>query len=340
MDGDHDDVSLGLVLDAYMTEYHPGSELMTEVVDDLTSHRGAGERKALARSLLPGGFRFGATHLERRDPAPGSTVLVGTGRHLSRVVQERLVGRVTTGGNVVLLGPLPERDLDGSPCTVLADALVSRRARWCATPATPTRRSSRTGGRSRGPRCGPAWVQALSHERGDVVLTDVYGAVCGVDVPFVEGGAIVLAAHAPSDPVLFDGAMSSLGVTPGLRLETQWPGVFGTTTSTDDGQHALHVLNASGAPATVTVAIDGTPIAAGTTLHVPPRPGHILPLGLDVAGRRQDWASAEIAGADADGTVHFRPDLDEDCGTNSHRRRPPSRTGPTAALAPSLSSSM
>lgn len=143
----------------------------------------------------------------------------------------------------------------------------------------------------------------------------------------------------PSDPVLFDRALSSLGVTPGLRLETQWPGVFGTTTSTDDGQRALHVLNTSGAPATVTVGIDGTPIAAGTTLHVPPRPGHILPLGLDVAGRRQDWASAEIAGADADGTVHFRPGLDEDCGTNSHRRRPPSRTGPTAALAPSLSSS-
>ena len=61
MDEDHDDVSLGLVLDAYMTEYHhPGSEVMTDVVDDLTSHRGAGERKALARSLLLGGFRYGA----------------------------------------------------------------------------------------------------------------------------------------------------------------------------------------------------------------------------------------------------------------------------------------
>ena len=50
-------------------------------------------------------------------------MLVGTGRFLSRVVQERLVGHVTTGGNVVLLGRVPERDLDGSPCTVLADAL-------------------------------------------------------------------------------------------------------------------------------------------------------------------------------------------------------------------------
>ncbi len=316
MDEDHDDVSLGLVLDAYMTEYHhPGSELMTEVVDDLTSHRGAGERKALARSLLLGGFRYGATHLERRDPAPGSTVLVGTGRFLSRIVQERLVGHLTKGGNVVLLGRVPERDLDGSSCTVLADALG-------ITPGEVVRDSGHYfpslvahGWAQPWPEMRAGWVQSLGHERGDVVLTDVYGAVCGVDVPLGEGRAIVLAAQVPSDPVLFDRALSSLGVHPGLRLETQWPGVFATTTSTDDGQRALHVINTSGAPATVTVAFDGTPIAAGATLLVPPRSGHILPLGLEVAGRRLDWATAEIAGVDDDGTIRFRPGLDENGGT-------------------------
>ncbi|WP_256793260.1 beta-galactosidase [Terrabacter sp. Ter38] len=316
MDEDHDDVSLGLVLDAYMTEYHhPGSEVMTEVVDDLTSHRGAGERKALARSLLLGGFRYGATHLERRDPAPGSTVLVGTGRYLSRVVQERLVGHVTTGGNVILLGRVPERDLDGSPCTVLADALGLTAGEVVRDTAHYYPSLVAHGWAEPWPEMRAGWVQSLGHERGDVVLTDVYGAVCGVDVPLGEGRAIVLAAQVPSDPVLFDRALSSLGVTPGLRLETQWPGVFATTTSTDDGQRAVHVINTSGAAATVTVGLDGTPIAAGATLSVPARSGHILPLGLDVAGRRLDWASAEIAGVDADATIHFRPGLDEDGGT-------------------------
>lgn len=328
MDEDHDDVSLGLVLDAYMTEYHhPGSETMTEVVDDLTSHRGAGERKALARSLLLGGFRYGAVHLERRDPAPGSTVLVGTGRHLSRVVQERLVGHVSSGGNVVLLGKVPDRELDGTPCTLLAEALG-------ITPGEVVRDTGHYypslvahGWAEPWPEMRAGWVQHLTHERGDVVLTDVYGAVCGVDVPLGEGRAIVLAAQVPSDDVLFDRALSSLGVSPGLRLETQWPGVFATTTSTDDGQRALHVINTSGAPATVTVALDSTPISAGSTLLVPARSGHILPLGLEVAGRRLDWASAEIAGVDPDGTIHFRPGLDEDGGTTvvvsgAHMRLP------------------
>ena len=316
MDEDHDDVSLGLVLDAYMTEYHhPGSEAMTEVVDDLTSHRGAGERKALARSLLLGGFRYGATHLERRDPAQGSTVLLGSGRFLSQVVQERLVGHVTTGGNLVLLGRVPERDLDGTPCTVLADALG-------IVPGDVQRDTGHYfpslvahGWAQPWPGVRAGWIQSFEHERGDVVLTDLYGAVCGLDVPLGEGRAIVLAAQVPSDPLLFDRALASLGVTPGLRLETQWPGVFATTTSTDDGQRAVHVINTSGARATVTVAFDGTPIQAGATLSVPPRSGHILPLGLEVAGRRLDWATAEIAGVDADGTIRFRPGLDEGGGT-------------------------
>ena len=316
MDEDHDDVSLGLVLDAYMTEYHhPGSAFMTEVVDDLTSHRGAGERKAIARSLLLGGFRYGAVHLERRDPKRGSTVLVGTGRYVSRTVQERLVGHVVSGGNVVLLGRVPERDLDGTRCTVLADALGIKPGEVVRDHGHYFPSLVAHGWAEPWPEMRAGWVQSLVHERGDVVLTDVYGAVCGVDVPLGEGRAIVLAAQVPSDPVLFDRALSSLGVGPGLRLETQWPGVFATTTSTSGGERALHLINTSGAAATVTVALDGTPIAAGTTLEVPARSGHILALGLDVAGRRLDWASAEVAGVDADGTAHFRAGLDEDGGT-------------------------
>ena len=316
MHEDHDDVSLGLVLDAFMTEYHhPRSPVMTEVVDDLTAHRGAGERKALARSLLLGGFRYDAVHLERRDPRPGSTVLVGTGRFLSRTVQERLVGHVVAGGNVILLGRVPERELDGSPCTAIADALGITagevlRDRNHYFPSLVAH-----GWAQPWPETRAGWLQALVHERGEVVLTDVYGAVCGVDVPLGAGRAIVLAAQVPSDPTFFDRALSSLGVSPGLRLETQWPGVFATTTSSDLGERALHVINVSGATAIVTVALDGTAIASGVTLHVPARSGHILPVGLEVGGRRLDWASAEIAGVDPDGTIRFATGLDEDAGT-------------------------
>ena len=84
MDEDHDDVPLGLVLDAYATEYHhPGSAVMTEVVEDLRRTAAPGQRRALWRSLLLGGYRFGAVHLQdATEPLP-SLVALASGRHLS-----------------------------------------------------------------------------------------------------------------------------------------------------------------------------------------------------------------------------------------------------------------
>jgi beta-galactosidase len=159
------------------------------------------------------------------------------------------------------------------------------------------------------------------------VLTDVEGSVCGVDVPVGEGRCILLAAQMPSDPAFFGRALAALGVRPGLRLETQWPGVFATTMSSANGERTLHLINTSGAPARVTVGLDGTAIASGVELVLPSRCGHILPLGLSVGGRRIDWASAEIASV-SDGSITFRPGVDPDAGTTvvidgEHVRLPP-----------------
>jgi beta-galactosidase len=126
---------------------------------------------------------------------------------------------------------------------------------------------------------------------------------------------VVLTAQVPSDATLFRRALASLGVRPGLRLETRWPGVFATTTSTDDGQHALHLINTSGAPAELTVGLEGTAVADGVSLRLPARSGHVLPLGLEIAGRRFDWVSAEFAGLDATGEPVFGFGLDPDGGT-------------------------
>ena len=58
-----------------------------------------------------------------------------------------------------------------------------------------------------------------------------------------------------------------------------------------------------------------TAIADGASLELPPRSGHILPLGLDLSGHRIDWATAELAEVGDDGSLTFRPGLDPDGGT-------------------------
>ena len=306
MQEDHDGVQLGLVLDAYATEYHhPDSALMTEVVEDLQRHRGAGPRRALVRSMLLAGYRFGAVHLQRDEPT--GVVALSSGRHLAPEVQQGLVDHLARGGGLLLLGMVPDRDLEGSPCTILGDALGLRGGDlvWANNHYYPSAVAS--GWAAPWPETRIGWVQALEHDRGDVVLRDVDGAVCGVDVEVGAGRAVALTAELPSSPVLFARALVRLGVSPGLGLDADIPGIFATTSSTPQGERMLHVVNITGHHNAVRLSFDGAPLGDGS-LVVPPRTGAFLAMGLDTALGRIQWANAELTVIEDDRLV-FGPPL-------------------------------
>ncbi|WP_460979681.1 beta-galactosidase, partial [Pseudactinotalea suaedae] len=124
---EHDDLALGMVLDDYLTEYQPplaeGDD--ADAVRDLEHGRGAGPRDLLGRVLLTLGLRYGAADLQR-DPGPDGwphLIVLGSPTARDRAVQERLAEHVGAGGALLLLGALPTTELDGTPCTILADAL-------------------------------------------------------------------------------------------------------------------------------------------------------------------------------------------------------------------------
>jgi beta-galactosidase len=167
------------------------------------------------------------------------------------------------------------------------------------------------------PETRVGWRQELVPSSGDVVLTDLTGAVCGVDVPVGQGRAVVLTAELPSSPQLFGRALRRLGVQPGLGLQADVPGVFATTTSTPDGQRLLHLTNTTGYRPGVDLALDGDVLNHGVPLRLPPRSGHMLALGLDTDLGRVEWASAELVEVGTDRLV-FGPGLgheEDDAGT-------------------------
>ncbi|GAA4351794.1 beta-galactosidase [Angustibacter luteus] len=308
-DEEHDDLALGFVLDHYLTEYHhPGSPLMTEIVEHLQAHRGAGARRALWRSLLLAGYRFGAVDLQSADVELPHVVALATTRYLDADVQQRLVDHASAGGSLLLLGPVPELDLEGRPCSLLADALGVKpgelvhgeRDYWPTLVAH--------GWAAPWPQTTAGWLQPLQVTDGDVVLTDAHlDRPCGVDVRIGSGRAIVLAAELPSDPALFATAARELGVTPGVGLTADVPGVVATTSANADGERLLHLLNVSGYPAHVTVSTDpGADVSH--ELEVPARSGHWLALGLEVGGARLAWADAELTEVGA-GRLSLGPGL-------------------------------
>ena len=144
-----------------------------------------------------------------------------------------------------------------------------------------------------------------------MVLTDVDGAVCGVSVAAGSGRAVVLTAGLPSDPALVERALAHLGQRAGVRVDAPWPGVLATTTASADGQRALHLINHSSVGMQVAVRVDGAALPGDGALSLPARSGHVLPLGIDVAGHRIEWASAEITGHSPT-HVDLAPGLDPD----------------------------
>ncbi len=150
---------------------------------------------------------------------------------------------------------------------------------------------------------GPAQPGELHAPDAEVVLADHDGLVCGVHAAAGAGRAVWFAAELPSSLELFGRTVRRLGARAALSVSASVPGVFAMTTAGDDGQRLLHVLNITGHTPEVTLGFED---AALGVLHLPPRTGLMLPLGLRVTGGTVEWADAEIVRADAAG-VEFGP---------------------------------
>ncbi len=314
-DEEHDDITVGFWPDAFMTEYvHPGNAAMTEITDDLTRYRGPGPGRSLWLSLLHAGFRFGATDLQ--SPASGPlprTVAISTGRVLDSAVQRRLIEHLGSGGALLLLGRLPDRDTEGRPATELAEALglrsgielTSSGERFCSVVGS--------GALSPFPELRVARLDELlsSTHSDESLLRDVDGHRCGLWTDAAGGPAVVITAELPSNPGLFGALLDLLGARPGLALETSVPGVLALTGRTSRGERLLHLINPTGYPATIRCTPgDPTGLLDGPLL-VPPRSGHLLGLGLRLpGGGTLVSANAELREVGAD-RLRFGPPLQE-----------------------------
>ncbi|MET0693153.1 MAG: beta-galactosidase [Propionibacteriaceae bacterium] len=284
-DEERDDLTVGFWPDAFMTEYHyPGSAVMTEVTDDLAAFRGPGQRKALWRSLLLAGFRFSATNLQDRPQPLPRVVALSVGEVLDTAIQQRLADHLTSGGSLLLVGRLPQRDLENRPCTVLAEALGVR-------PGEQVHGSSHYypslvghGPAEWLPETRVGWLATLDAPAGQSLFTDVEGRTCGVTVELDRGRAVVVTAELPSHPALFTALVEWLGVAPGLRLRTIVPGVVATTGVNADGERMVHLLNPTGYPATVQVDLDDPTGLLDQPLLLPARTGRMLGVGLRLPG--------------------------------------------------------
>ncbi|MGQ5261145.1 beta-galactosidase [Micromonospora sp. ZYX-F-536] len=311
-DEENDGLALGFVPDHYLTEYHhPASPSRAEQVADLERFRGMGPRDVLARSLLLAGFSFPALDLQSAGPTTG-VIALASAATLGRDVQQRLVAHVRDGGGLLLHGVLPERDHDGTPCTLLADALgltVTGRVEGGPHHFPSVVGHGWAAGR---PEVRVGYAQRLAGASAEPILTEVgSGEPCAVEVTLGAGRAVVVAADLPSDLGFWRAALERVGVRPRLDPRADAPGLVLTSTVDPAGQRLLHLVNV--APSAVTVALSwhGEPVLGGRRLRVPARSGLMLPYGIRVGDATLVETTCELVGVD-DAAVLLRPTQGED----------------------------
>lgn len=299
MDEERDAVAYGFIPDYYMTEYkYPHSTVMKDIVTNLEANRNAGAWDIMARAMLLAGYRFGSVDVQNKpiDPQQTPVIALPSARYMHAHIQRKLVAYMEAGGGLLLYGEVPLYDMEGAPCTVLADAFGVK----------PTR-TLRDGGHYYLSLCAEGWAaprpeirayyaQTFDHGRTEPLLR-VYDTreVCAFEAAVGDGKAIVIASAYRCDIPLFRTALERLGAKAELQHDCRDHGIFMTSTATEDGERFLHLLNLDGFDKEIRLFDRGAPLLEGRPFVLSSKDGVMLPLDITYHGVKIVYSTAEIA---------------------------------------------
>ncbi|WNB92649.1 beta-galactosidase [Bacillus sp. NEB1478] len=316
MDEDRDNISFAFIPDYYMTEYkYPSSDVMKEIVSNIEANRGAGAWEIVARAMLLLGYRFSATDVQNQPLSVEKTpvLVLPSARYMDSAIQSKLVHYLNKGGKVLLYGEVPLYDMEGKSCTILAEALrvkvkgVERDSHlhflslYAENWAAPR------------PEVRTHFAQVFEADGAVLPILKVYGTddICGFDVEVGEGEAIVIAAAYACDLDFFKQVFKKLGAKAGLTHDFKHHGIFMTSTSNAEGERFLHLLNLDGLDKTFKVYENGEALFDGREVLLQSKDGVMLPLNVDLDGRKIAYSTAEIASI-SEGSIEFRLTQPED----------------------------
>ena len=309
MNEEHDDVSFAFIPDYFMTEYrYPKSEKMKEIYANIEANRAYGAWEIMGRSMLLAGYRFTAVDIQNKLLTVEKTPVLAlpSAKYLHAYIQQKLVKYLETGGSILLYGELPLFDMEGNPCTILADALgltyvknlkdgfekyLSLTAKNWAAPR---------------PEMRVHHAQIFEMSKG-TSLFEVYGTneSCGFDIPIGNGRAIVFSMSYRCDLDLFKTALELLGATAELTHDETEHGIFMTSTKNADNERFIHILNLDGFDKQFHIYDMGKKLLDGRTFTLHSKDAIMLPINLNIHDVIILYATAEIVGYD-EFQIHFR----------------------------------
>lgn len=301
MKEDHDNLALAFIPDYFMTEYcHPTNASMRKIVENLTRYRAYESWEILVRALLLSNYRFDAINIQDSaiDPSTTHALILPSALYMDELIQEKLVEYTKNGGKLLIYGQVPQFDMEGNKCTILSEALsirsVSMRESndnfylsvytdgWAKVTHSEARCSS---------------AQYFDLKNGTPILrictTD---EICGFNTKIGDGEVIVIATPYVTNLAFFEKILEKLGIHASLKHDYTHHGIFMTTTSNENGERFLHILNLDGIDKTFHIYENGQPLFEGNEVFLHSRDGLILPLNVSIGDTRVLYSTAEITG--------------------------------------------
>lgn len=316
MNEERDDVSFAFIPDYYMTEScYSKSEKMKEMYRNIEANRAASAWENMARGMLLAGFRFGSADIQNKpiDPKKTPVLAIPSASYLHREIQQKLVDYLNDGGDILLYGEVPTFDMEGNPCTILADALGVKPAEIQRDSINYKLSVYADGWAKNRPEIRTHKAQSLKILGKAEAILRVYGTdeVCGLDTTVGKGRAIVIAAAYNTDIDLYKAALEKLGTKAALRHDNKYHGVFMTSTATNEGERFIHILNLDGFDKEMHLYENGSKLLDGRKLVVQSKDGLMLPINVTFNHVKIEYSTAEITNVKED-SLEFRLTQSED----------------------------
>lgn len=246
------------------------------------------------RLLAAANISFSALDLygqDRIDPDSTPTFWVATTSYMDRATQTTLLRYVSEGGSLIIGPHIPEYDLDGSACRILADALK----------ANPL---EQRGGYRLVNLAGTASVFCRQHLVFDEVAPDdVWGWEEGNETAPVayqhavgKGTALVLGVGMTHEYDYQVGLIRDIAAKIGIVPEVQCSHGHALATLRRGAQGSfLSLINVEDEEIETTVTVGQKAAFAGATVRVPARSGVLLPLNYRLTDELQIvYSTAEV----------------------------------------------
>lgn len=299
MDEERDAVSFAFVPDYYMTEYsYPASERQQAIRRNLEANRAHGGWEIMGRAMLLAGYRFGSIDIQNRplDPERTPVIALPSAKYLHRHVQTKLVQYIDDGGSLLIYGEMPLFDMEGHPCTILADALG---VKALGSLSDQTRRSLSLyadGWAAPRPEVRTHHAQLFGLSQGEALFR-VYGSdeACAFEVSLGRGKVIAFTMAYRCDIPLFQTALERLGANAALTHDHPSHGIFMTSVRNSEEERFIHIINLDGFDKAFNVYDTGTPLFDGHQITLGSRDGVMLPIQVSLGnGVRILYSTAEL----------------------------------------------